>query len=219
MEDFTGGFFEHLSAMWLRPAIPGARLMWEFGRWLEGQGLRGSIAASCARHGVPLFVPAAPDGPLSEGYRVAKQKGPVVDFFRDYALATAIMDRWMVPTRGTGAIFLGGGVPKDFLQITATSVSTIRGVARAASPHLSAIQITTDNTVFGGLGGAGVGTECISWGKESAAGDNVMVFTDLTIALPLLCQGLAEHYGGQHVRPARAVIAAELRDIVDGDES
>ena len=66
---------------------------------------------------------------------------------------------------------------------------------------MAAIQITTDNTVFGGLGGAGVHTECISWGKEAAEGRNVMVFTDLTIALPLLCQGLAETYGSGHVRP------------------
>ena len=71
---------------------------------------------------------------------------------------------------------------------------------------MAAIQITTDNTVFGGLGGASVGTECISWGKESPAGDNVMVFADFTIALPLLCQGLLEHYGPAHVRPARAAI-------------
>jgi hypothetical protein len=39
----------------------------------------------------------------------------------------------------------------------------------------------------------------------------VMVLTDLTIALPLLCQGLAETYGSGHVRPARAGIAADLR--------
>jgi deoxyhypusine synthase len=219
MEDFTARFFERLAASCTRPAIPGARLMREFGRWLDGEGLPGAIAATCARHGVPLFVPAAPDGPLSEGYRGAKRKGPVVDFFRDYTLATAIMDRWMMPGRGTGAIFVGGGVPKDFLQITATSVATLRGGDRTASPHLSAIQITTDNTVFGGLGGAGVGTECISWGKESPAGDNVMVFTDLTIALPVLCQGLLEHYGGHHVRPAHAATAAELTAIVEGEDS
>ena len=101
-------------------------------------------------------------------------------------------------------------MPKDFIQITATSVAAQRGNGQA-SPHVAAIQITTDNTVFGGLGGAGVHTECISWGKEAAEGRNVMVFTDLTIALPLLCQGLAEAYGPDHVRPARAAIAADLR--------
>lgn len=213
MEDFTAGFFEHLARTWSPPAIPGVRLVHELGRWLDGQGLGRSIAATCARHRVPLFVPAAPDGPLSEGYRAAKQKGPVVDFFRDYEVALAIMDRSMRPGRGTSAIFLGGGVPKDFIQITATSVCAIRGSGEA-SPHAAAIQITTDNAVFGGLGGAGVGTECISWGKEAPDGDNVMVFTDLTIALPLLCQGLLERYGPSHVRPARSTIAAEVGTIL-----
>jgi deoxyhypusine synthase len=214
MEDFTGSFFEHLAGAWRRPAIPGARLMYEFGRWLDGCGLGRTIAATCHRHRVPLFVPAAPDGPLSEGYRAAKRKGPVVDFFKDYEVALGIMDRWMRPGRGTSAIFFGGGVPKDFIQITATSVCAIRD-SGAPSPHLAAIQVTTDNTVFGGLGGAGVNTECISWGKESPAGDNVMLFTDLTIALPLLCQGLAEHYGAGHVRPARAAHGMELGAILE----
>ena len=160
---------------------------------------------ACARQDVPLFVPAAPDGPLAEGYRAARRKGPVVDFFRDYEIALAMMNRYMAPGPGTSAIFLGGGVPKDFIQITATSVSTLRGAE--VCPHVAAIQITTDNPVYGGLGGAGVNTEAISWGKETADGDNVMVFADVTIAVPLLCQGLLEHYGPRHVRPARAGIA------------
>ena len=54
--------------------------------------------------------------------------------------------------------------------------------------------------MLGGLSGASVATECISWGKESPDGDNVMVFADVTIALPLLCQGLSEHYGPAHRR-------------------
>ena len=198
MEDFTGEFFDHLAERWTEPSIPGVRFMLEYGRWLEGQGLTGSVAATCARHGVPLFVPAAHDGPLAEGYRTARRKGPVIDFFKDYEIALGIMERFMTPGRGTSAIFLGGGVPTDFIQIIATSVCAIRG--GAASPHVAALQITTDNTVFGGLGGASVASECISWGKESAQGANVMLFTDVTIALPFLCQGLLDHYGSAHRR-------------------
>ena len=120
------------------------------------------------------------------------------------------MHGFMPPGPGTAAVFLGGGVPKDFIQIAATSVSTLRGTGEA-SPHMAAIQITTDNAVYGGLGGASVASECLAWGKESPDGDNVMVFADVTIALPLLCQGLLERYGEKHVRPARATIAAALR--------
>jgi len=211
MEDFTRGFFEHLAATCAEPSISGVVFMRLLGEWLARQGLRTSLAATCARHGVPLFVPAAPDGPLAEGYRAARRKGPVVDFFRDYDAALAIMNHFMAPGPGTSAIFFGGGVPKDFIQITATSVSTLRGAV--ACPHIAAIQITTDNPVYGGLGGAGVNTEAISWGKEKVDGDNVMVYADLTIAVPLLCQGLLEHYGPRHIRPARAAIARAVASL------
>jgi deoxyhypusine synthase len=216
MEDFTSEFFAELAERWLEPAIPGVVFMREFGRWLEARGLGRSVAATCARHGVPLFVPAAPDGPLAEGYRAAGQRQPVVDFFRDYELALRIMDRYMAPGRGTSAVFVGGGVPKDFIQITATSVCAIRGGAEA-SPHRAAIQITTDNPVFGGLGGASVASEGISWGKESPAGRNVMVFADASVALPLLCQGLLDHYGADHVRAARDRIVADVAAVLAAD--
>jgi deoxyhypusine synthase len=206
METFTAEFFRHLENSWKHATISGARFMAEYGRWLEAQGLGASVAATCARNDVPLFVPAAHDGPLAEGYRESGVRGPAVDFFRDYDVALKIMDRYMTPGRGTSAIFLGGGVPKDFIQITATSVCAIRG--GEASPHRSAIQITTDNTVFGGLGGASVASECISWGKEAPEGVNVMCFTDATIALPLLCQGLADHYGASHRRQAGRMAGA-----------
>jgi deoxyhypusine synthase len=214
MEDFTGGFFDELAARWRDGAIPGVLFMRELGRWLERQGCGRTIAATCARHGVPLFVPAAPDGPLAEGYRVAARRTPVVDFFRDYEVALRIMERYMAPGRGTSAIFVGGGVPKDFIQITATSVCAIRG-GLEASPHHAAIQITTDNPVFGGLGGASIASEGISWGKESPDGRNVMVFADFTIALPLLCQALLDHYGPAHIRAARQHIAQDVATLLD----
>lgn len=214
MEEFTAGFFEHLASTWKRPTLSGVRFMYEFGRWLEGQGLGGTVAAACARHQVPLFVPAASDGPLAEGYRAARDKGPAVDLFRDYAIAVEVVRRHVERGGRTAAVFLGGGVPKDFIQIIATSVRASRGDDRP-SPHMAAIQITTDHTVFGGLGGAGVGTESLSWGKESPDGLNVMVFADVSIALPLLCQGLFEHFGPAHRRPAPAALAQDLGSLLD----
>jgi deoxyhypusine synthase len=206
METFTARFFRHLESSWKHASISGARFMLEYGRWLEAQGLGDCIAATCARENVPLFVPAAHDGPLSEGYRESGVRGPAVDFFRDYSIALELMERYMTPERGTAAVFLGGGVPKDFIQITATSVCAIRGGEK--SPHRAAIQVTTDNPVYGGLGGASVASECISWGKEAEDGVNVMCFTDATIALPILCEALAEHYGPSHRRRVGRVEAA-----------
>ncbi|PYN12545.1 MAG: hypothetical protein DME05_21315 [Candidatus Rokuibacteriota bacterium] len=139
--------------------------------------------------------------PVGEGYSTCSkaEQAPVVDFFKDYRIATDIMDNAMTSKRGTSVVFLGGGVPKDFLQITATSVRTRHGNVDA-TPHKASIQITTDNTVFGGLGGATLATECISWGKEAHGSDNVMCFADVTLALPIICQGLAEAFGPGHRR-------------------
>ena len=53
-------------------------------------------------------------------------------------------------------------------------------------------------------------SECISWGKEAVDGANVMLFADVTIALPILCQGLLERYGPTHERRARTAIRSDL---------
>jgi hypothetical protein len=42
-----------------------------------------------------------------------------------------------------------------------------------------------------------------------------MLFADVTIALPLLCQGLFERYGPGHARRARAAIQSDLASILD----
>jgi hypothetical protein len=44
-----------------------------------------------------------------------------------------------------------------------------------------------------------------------------MVFTDFTIALPLLCQGLLDHYGAGHVRAARREIMAVMGGLLEDE--
>jgi deoxyhypusine synthase len=197
----TGRFFDELADTWRKPTIPTVRLLFELGNWLNAKGLQKSILATTARNQVPVFCCGLPDGPIGEGYSTSPKadQAPVVDFFKDYRIATDIMDNAMMSSRGTSVIFLGGGVPKDFLQITATSVRTRHGNVDP-TPHKASIQITTDNTVFGGLGGATLATECISWGKEAHGSANVMCFADITIVLPIICQGLAEYFGPGHRR-------------------
>lgn len=199
--NLTGRFIDELAETWSKPTLPAVRFLYEFGLWLGANGLSNSILSTAARCQVPVFCCALPDGPIGNGYDKAakRDQAPVVDFFKDYKIATDIVDAAVTAGRGTSVIFLGGGVPKDFLQITATGVAARRGDA-VAQPHAAAIQITTDNTVYGGLGGATLGAECLSWGKEQKGGANVMCFADATIVLPLLCQGLSEHFGSDHRR-------------------
>ena len=88
-----------------RPAGPGRRsaassscVSWAGGS--SGQGLGGGLAAACARQDVPRSSRRRPTAPLAEAYRAARRKGPVVDFFRDYEIALAMMNRYMAPGRG-----------------------------------------------------------------------------------------------------------------------
>src|SRR5438034_5997695 len=125
----TSAFIDDLAERWRKPSITTVRFLHEMGLWLDARGFRRSILATAARCQVPVFCCGLPDGPIGEAYDKAAraEQAPIVDFFRDYKIATDVMDAAITGGRGTSVIFLGGGVPKDFLQITATSVSSRPG--------------------------------------------------------------------------------------------
>src|SRR2546428_639179 len=200
-------FIDDLAERWRKPAIPTVRLLHELGLWLEEKGFRRSILATAARCQVPVFCCGLPDGPIGEAYDKAAraEAAPIVDFFRDYKLATDMMDTAITGGRGTSVIFLGGGVPKDFLQITATSVSSRHGNAEA-KPHVAAIQITTDNTVYGGLAGAALAL-------PSASRESLALLAVLVIALGALARPLRARW-----RPVSGVVGlAVSRRLSPGD--
>jgi hypothetical protein len=58
-------------------------------------------------------------------------------------------------------------------------------------PHKYAIQITTDNPVWGGLSGCTF-EEATSWGKEKVGAPKVQCYCDATIALPIVAHALNE---------------------------
>lgn len=170
----------------------GKHLMEKFGQYLDSLDLD-SIARSCYRKGVPLFVPALPDCGFGVAFHnMPVDKRPLVDFFEDFVILTDLMDVTIKQGRPTGVVYLGGGVPKDFTQITTTSLSYRYD---KLFPHKYSIQYTTDNPVWGGLSGCTTTAEALSWGKESPDGKNSMVFCDATIALPFVAEALARHYG------------------------
>ena len=81
-----------------------------------------------------------------------------------------------------GVFYLGGGVPKNFIQQT-----------MQISPRKAefGVQITTDRAEFGGSSGASL-KEGISWGKMNNKGLFVDVYLDATVALPLIYAALRE---------------------------
>jgi deoxyhypusine synthase len=148
-----------------------------------------SILIQAARAGVPIYAPALNDSSFGYSFVMARRAGQIryVDQMKDILETAAIAGL----AKKSGVIYLGGGVPKNFVQQTEL-LNLILG--KNLPGHEYAIQITTDTPHFGGLSGCTL-EEGQSWGKIAERAKMVQCFCDITIALPLLVHGLADHEG------------------------
>ncbi len=143
-----------------------------------------SILKTAADRGVPVFVPALSDSSIGIGLtflHAQKKKsfeGLVIDHIRDsYEIA-----QLKNSARDTGAIYVGGGVPKNYIQQLGPVSELIFQKERG---HRYAFQITTDDPKWGGLSGCTF-EEAKSWGKIEKTSEFAAVYMDATVALPLL---------------------------------
>ncbi|MGP8329850.1 MAG: deoxyhypusine synthase [Methanosarcinaceae archaeon] len=145
-----------------------------------------SIVVSAYNHGVPIFTPALCDSSIGIGLTIARRDGCIanIDQIQDVDEITQIVER----SQKTGVIYVGGGVPKNFIQQTEV-VASIMGIN--VSGHDYAIQYTTDVPHWGGLSGCTF-DEAVSWGKIAPQAKKVQVFVDATIALPIVSHALHE---------------------------
>jgi len=174
-----------------------------FGKWLIKKGIR-SIVAVAAQNRIPIFCPAIIDSPYGDAALIAKSKGfnLTIDGVKDYVEFMSLGEK----VKDTGVIYIGGGVPKDFIQLFAVTADLLYrnkeipnrkgGCKRNATdetyyPHKYAIQITTDSPQWGGLSGCTF-EEAVSWGKEMPESGFAQCYCDATIALPIVAQALAE---------------------------
>ena len=173
-----------------------------FGHWLDSRTIY-NIAATAARHHVPVFCPAITDSAYGEAFLLAINDGTTLqlDQVREFEQFISIGEH----SRNIGVIYIGGGVPKDFSQLLAISLSPKTGdrpleqrpghrrnsIEEYYYPHKYAIQITTDSPQWGGLSGCTL-DEAVSWGKIDAEGSRVTCYCDATIALPLITHALNE---------------------------
>ena len=95
----------------------------------------------------------------------------------------------------TSVVYIGGGVPKDTIQLVTIMLELIRGYDKRF-PHSYAIQITSDSPQWGGLSGCTF-EEAVSWGKIDAKATKAVVYCDATIALPLISHALLERMKGK----------------------
>ena len=159
-----------------------------FGEYQWKNGVK-SITATAWKHGVPVYSP----GLIDSGYGVAlsllkREEGKLVrlDQTKDMEELGQIAEK----TSKTGVVYIGGGVPKDTIQL-ATIIKSLSEGGEEATPHEYAIQITTDSPQWGGLSGCTL-EEAISWGKIAPDSTRSVVYCDATIALPLITQAMSE---------------------------
>ncbi|HVN66679.1 MAG TPA: deoxyhypusine synthase [Methanomicrobiales archaeon] len=143
-----------------------------------------SLVTTCVEKGIPVFIPALADSSIGIGLVMARREGAAVevDQIADVDEITAMVEG----SKRTGVVYVGGGVPKNFIQQTQV-VASIHG--QELGGHAYAVQYTTDAPHWGGLSGCTF-EEAVSWGKESPTSSKVQVFCDATIALPLVTSAL-----------------------------
>jgi deoxyhypusine synthase len=146
---------------------------------------RGSILYNANKYGVPWFVPALNDSSIGIGLvgmyaqkRKAKEPCMHIDPIRDaYELAQIKM-----LSKRTGVIYIGGGVPKNYIQQTEVIAETL---GTDAGGHHYAIQITMDAPQWGGLSGCTF-EEAQSWGKINAKATKSVAYVEASIGLSLM---------------------------------
>jgi deoxyhypusine synthase len=153
-----------------------------------------TILGAAARAKVPIFVPALGDSSIGIGMVMAYREGhPIlVDQIKDVDEITQIVEL----SSQTGVVYIGGGVPKNFIQQTEV-IAELIGIYSGG--HSYAIQYTTDTPHFGGLSGCTF-EEAVSWGKVARGASKVQVFADATITVPIVAQALRE-LGPRKSRP------------------
>ncbi len=140
-----------------------------------------SIVGTAAKWGVPVFCPAIADSSIGIGlaglYRGAKKarrKLMQLDTIQDnYEIAQIVLK-----SKKTGSIYIGGGVPKNYINDAAVMLDYTPG-------HSYALQITTDAPHWGWLTGSTL-DEAKSWGKVSKKATRATAYVEATIGLPLV---------------------------------
>jgi deoxyhypusine synthase len=157
----------------------------EFMEILGQQSGKDSILYNARRYGVPVFVPALNDSSIGIGLtgmyvRMRKANKPFMSL-------DPIRDNWeiaqiKIKSDKTGVIYIGGGVPKNYIQQTEVIAETL---GHDKGGHHYAIQITTDVPHWGGLSGCTF-EEAQSWGKINRNATKAVVYVEASIGLSLM---------------------------------
>ncbi|HET7324038.1 MAG TPA: deoxyhypusine synthase [Halococcus sp.] len=147
----------------------------------EREGIEGQagIAAAAHKNDVPIYAPAIQDSVLGLQAWMYSQTS---DFSLDALSDMNGLNDIAYEAESSGAMVVGGGVPKNFVLQT---------MLVAPDAYEYAVQLTMDPEHAGGLSGATL-DEARSWGKLEKAARNASVYADATITLPLVVAAARE---------------------------
>jgi deoxyhypusine synthase len=192
-----------------------AELHYLLGKYLAARekelGVENTCLLTAAYHaGVPCYTSSPGDSSI--GMNIAELAmrgvGPRIDVSRDVNETAAIV-YWAKQGSGrSGILMLGGGSPKNFVLQTEPQIQEILGLSNRGHDYY--VQVTDARADTGGLSGA-TPSEAVSWGKvdPETLQESVVVYTDSTIAAPLLCA-----YALTRVKPRRPRRLYDRRDEV-----
>lgn len=143
-----------------------------------------SVYYWCYKNDIPVFCPGLTDGSIGDMlyFHSYKNPGLKVDIVQDIRRINDIAVR--AAPRRTGAIILGGGMPKHHVFNA--------NLMRNGTDFCTVISTATE---FDGSDSGARPDEAISWGKIKIDAKPVKVYGDATILFPLLVsQTFARHY-------------------------
>jgi len=172
------------------------------GQALQPLAKEEGILTAAARQGVPIYCPALGDSAiglaLADG-RLRSGKRITFDIIGD----VLEMAHLSLTANKTGVVYVGGGTPKNYIQQSGVAGYLF---GRDRPGHSYGLQITMDQPQWGGLSGCTF-EEAQSWRKIAPDARFVTVYSEATIALPLIVHALAEGAGD--------AIAARRRPALD----
>ncbi|HPT74422.1 MAG TPA: deoxyhypusine synthase family protein, partial [Methanomassiliicoccaceae archaeon] len=148
----------------------------------------GSILYNAKKHGVPIFVPAINDSSIGIGlagfYNKMLSEGRT---FGEFMYIDSIRDNYeltqlKIASDHTAAVYIGGGVPKNFIQQMEGTADTM---GHPKGGHSYAVQITADSPQWGGLSGCTF-EEAQSWGKINPDAKTAVAYVEASIGLSLM---------------------------------
>jgi len=156
-------------------------------------GKQKGIVTSAYRARIPIYCPAVADS--SVGIAIATKNSKTNRNFNFSVIQDVQETASMVANSPNAAIVaIGGGTPKNFIQQAEVTASIHLGVE--ATGYKYCIQITTDAPHWGGLSGCTF-QESQSWGKINKQARMVTVYSDATIAFPILATAITQLMKGR----------------------